>query len=91
MIKMIWERYLAVNPELTLILCGSIASFMKSKVLKSSALYGRCDYVLNLQALKLNEIADFFPDKGSDEILEIAMLVGGIPKYLELISEYPSC
>ena len=89
-IKMIWERYLAVNPELTLILCGSIASFMKSKVLKSSALYGRCDYVLNLQPLKLNEIADFFPDKGSDEILETAMLVGGIPKYLELISEYPS-
>ena len=89
-IKMIWERYLSTNPELTLILCGSIASFMKSKVLKSSALYGRTDYELNLRALKLHEIAEFFPEKGTDEILETAMLVGGIPKYLELVAEYPS-
>ena len=89
-IKMIWERYLSKNPELTLILCGSIASFMKSKVLKSSALYGRTDYELDLRALKLHEIAAFFPEKGTDEILETAMLVGGIPKYLELVAEYPS-
>jgi len=89
-VKMIWEQYLSRNPDLSLVLCGSIASFMKSKVLKSSALYGRCDYELNLRALKLHEIADFFPDKGTDEILETAMLVGGIPKYLELVSEYPS-
>lgn len=89
-IKMIWDQYLSMNPDITLILCGSIASFMKSKVLRSSALYGRSDYELNLRALKLNEIAEFMPDKGADEILETAMLVGGIPKYLELISEYPS-
>jgi len=89
-IKMIWEQYLSENPRLTLILCGSIASFMKSKVLRSSALYGRCDYELNLRELNLHEIAAFFPDKGSDELLETAMLVGGIPKYLELISAFPS-
>lgn len=46
-IKMIWEQYLAENPEMTLVLCGSIASFMKSEVLKSSALYGRAGYELN--------------------------------------------
>jgi uncharacterized protein len=89
-VKMIWERYLSRNPEVTLILCGSIASFMKSKVLKSSALYGRTDYELNLRALQLHEIAQFFPEKGTDEILETAMLVGGIPKYLELVAEHPS-
>jgi AAA+ ATPase superfamily predicted ATPase len=89
-IKMIWEKYLSQNPDLTLILCGSIASFMKSKVLKSSALYGRTDYELNLHELNLSEISEFFPGKGSDEVIDTAMLVGGIPKYLELISEYPS-
>ncbi|MBF0429813.1 MAG: AAA family ATPase [Fibrobacteria bacterium] len=89
-IKMIWEKFLSKNPRMTLILCGSIASFMKSKVLKSSALYGRCDYELNLRPLKLQEMSEFFPGKGSDEILDTAMFVGGVPKYLELISEHSS-
>ena len=89
-VKMIWEQYLTKNRNITLILCGSIASFMKSKVLKSSALYGRSDYELNLRELRLHEMKKFFPNKGAEEVLETAMLVGGIPKYLELVSEYPS-
>lgn len=43
---------------------------------------------INLCALKLHEISEFFPKKGDDEILGTAMPVGEIPKYLELISEY---
>lgn len=42
-LKMVWENYLSRKPGRTLILCGSIASFMTTKVLKSSAFYGRVD------------------------------------------------
>jgi uncharacterized protein len=40
-LKLVWEQYLSRVPGAKLILCGSIASFMTAKVVRSSALYGR--------------------------------------------------
>ena len=40
-VKMVWERHLSRAGKVTLILCGSIASFMEKKVIRSKALYGR--------------------------------------------------
>ncbi|NQY74136.1 MAG: hypothetical protein HRT90_05170, partial [Candidatus Margulisbacteria bacterium] len=89
-LKMIWDQYLSLENHCSLILCGSIASFMKDMVIKSSALYGRTDFELNLQEFKLDEIKLFLPNKGYLEILEACMFVGGVPKYLDLVSNYPT-
>ncbi len=89
-LKMVWEQYLSRQGKVTLILCGSVASFMISKVIKSSALYGRTDSIIHLQPFKLEDTARLLSNRCADEVLEAQMLVGGIPKYLELLSSFPS-
>jgi uncharacterized protein len=89
-LKMVWDLYLSRIKGLTLILCGSIASFMITKVLKSKALYGRTDLEIHLKGFLLPETAKMLRDKGSIEIIEAQMIMGGVPKYLDLIKEQPS-
>ncbi len=89
-LKMVWENHLSRKPGRTLILCGSIASFMTTKVLKSSAFYGRTDVVVHLQGFRLAETARMLPKRGLQEILDAQCFTGGVPKYLELLSEAPS-
>jgi len=90
-LKYVWERFLSKRPGQKLILCGSIASFMVEKVLKSSALYGRIETELEVPAFKLAETQQMLPGKGFDEILQAHLLTGGVPKYLELLRDYLQC
>jgi len=89
-LKMVWEQYLSKIPGVKLILCGSIASFMTTKVVRSSALYGRTDLELHLKGFHLGEARELLHGKGLDEIIEACLYFGGVPKYLDLIREYPS-
>ena len=89
-LKMVWDQYLSQIDKVTLILCGSIASFMIKKVIKSKALYGRIYLEINLRPFKLSEAAKFLPGRGDLEILEAYILLGGIPQYLKLISSFSS-
>ena len=89
-LKMIWEQCLAKIPGVKLILCGSIASFMMTKVVRSSALYGRTDLEIQLKGFSLGEARQLLRDKGLDEIIEASLYFGGVPKYLELVKNSPS-
>lgn len=89
-LKMVWENHLGRKPGRALILCGSIASFMTTKVLKSSAFYGRVDVTIHLQGFRLAETARMLPRRGFGEILDAQCLTGGVPKYLELLADAPS-
>ncbi|MGH8170000.1 MAG: AAA family ATPase [Steroidobacteraceae bacterium] len=89
-LKYVWDRFFSKLPGQKLILCGSIASFMVEKVVKSSALYGRIEAELEVPAFKLPETQQMLPGKGFDEVLQAHMLTGGVPKYLELLRDYPS-
>ena len=89
-LKPVWDRYLSAIKGTALILCGSIASFMTTKVVKSNALYGRTDLVIHLKGFLLPETKKMLAGKGTREIIEAQMLAGGVPKYLELIKEKSS-
>ena len=89
-LKMVWDQYLSRIPKVSLILCGSIASFMTTKVIKSKALYGRTDKIIHLKEFSLNESKLMLPNYGIQELMEAHMIFGGVPKYLELIRDYPS-
>ncbi len=89
-LKMIWEQYISKIPGTTLILCGSIASFMINRVIKSSALYGRTDLTIHLKGFLLTDTKEMLKDKGDIEIIESQMILGGVPKYLDLIREKQS-
>jgi AAA+ ATPase superfamily predicted ATPase len=89
-LKMIWEQYLSKIPGVKLILCGSIASFMTTKVVRSSALYGRTDLEIHLKGFDLGEARQLLRGKGLDEVIEGYLYVGGVPKYLDLIRDFAS-
>ncbi|MFN7563538.1 MAG: AAA family ATPase [Prosthecobacter sp.] len=86
-LKMVWETRLSRKPGRTLILCGSIASFMTTKVLNSSAFYGRVDVTVHLQGFQMAETARMLPRRGFGEILDAQCFTGGVPKYIDLLSK----
>jgi hypothetical protein len=89
-LKMIWEQSLSRIPGAKLILCGSVASFMTTKVVRSSALYGRIDLELHLKGFRLDESRALLQGKGLDEVVEASLYFDGVPKYLDLLRPYPS-
>lgn len=89
-LKLIWDQYWSRTLGVNLILCGSIASFMKEKVVKSQALYGRAEVILHLKPFTLRESARLLPEYGKAEVLAAQMIVGGVPQYLSLLKGFPS-
>ncbi len=89
-LKFVWERFFSHINGITLILCGSIASFMISKVLKSNAMYGRVDLEINLKAFTIAETQKMLSGRNILELMEAQFFTGGIPKYIDLLSEKKS-
>jgi len=86
-LKLVWDRY-ARSTRAHLILCGSVSSFLVRKVLRSRALYGRVDQVIDLGPLTFPEAREgFFRRRNILEALEYYLAVGGVPKYLELFDD----
>jgi hypothetical protein len=86
-LKLVWDQYLSRLPGVTLILCGSIASFMVTKVLRSNALYGRTDLHIHLKPFTIKETSQMLAGKGFSEALESHLFTGGIPKYINLLRD----
>lgn len=84
-LKLIWDQFLSKQQDLSLVLCGSVASFMVNKVIKSKAIYGRIHLAIHLKPFKLHETKLFLKGKSVEEVLLAQMLVGGIPGYLNLL------
>jgi len=89
-LKPVWDLYISEIRDITLILCGSIASFIIKRVVKSNAFYGRTDLVIHLKNFLLPDTKEMLRGKGVSEIIDAQMLLGGIPKYLDLVREKPS-
>jgi len=89
-LKYVWDNYF-IHQKVHLVLCGSISSFLVKKVIRSKALYGRIDTILHLQPLAFNEVREGFLRKRSvREALEGYLVMGGVPKYLELLDSQKS-
>lgn len=85
LIKSYWDNEWK-KKKIILILCGSIASFMMHKVIRSKALYGRITCEMHLKGLQPQESIQMFRRKrGFKEVLQYLFIFGGVPKYLEMI------
>ncbi|MBI4600595.1 MAG: hypothetical protein HY721_01410 [Planctomycetes bacterium] len=89
-LKMVWEQQLSRVGEVTLVLCGSIASFMEKRVIRSRALYGRTSLCIHLKPFHLSDAAKLLAGRGWEEVLLAQLLVGGIPQYLKLLADQDS-
>jgi AAA+ ATPase superfamily predicted ATPase len=89
-LKIAWDLYFSKMPNLILILCGSISSWIEKNILSSTGFYGRISHKIHLQELSLNECNQLLGKmgfKGSiQEKFTLLSLTGGIPWYLEQIN-----
>lgn len=81
--------YFSKNPELILILCGSISSWIEENILSSSGFVGRITIDLVLEELPINVCNAFWHPKEKRitayEKFKLLSITGGVPLYLEQI------
>lgn len=84
-LKIAWDTLFSRNPNLTLVLCGSVSSWIQENILESSGFVGRISLQIALQELSLKESANFWKNKkiSNQEKLKALSVTGGVPKYLE--------
>jgi len=86
-LKAWWDLDIQNRPNITLIFCGSVSTWIEGNILKSTSFFGRISLVIELEPLSLSESAMLLKKcgvKGSDfEIYKILAITGGVPWYLE--------
>ena len=88
-LKIAWDNYFKKHDRLVLVACGSVSSWIRENIIKSSAFFGRRSLDIVLRELPLKECVKFWGDaaKRTDprEIIDVLSVTGGIPRYLEEI------
>ena len=85
-----WNSWASARTDIVLIVCGSAASWMINELINNTGgLYNRVTHELQLDPFTLTECEAFFKAKspGFDryQLLQLYMVFGGIPFYLNLI------
>ncbi len=88
-LKTAWDLYFKNNPELVLILCGSISSWIEENILSSTGFMGRISLDIILEELSLGECNEFWnAEQGrvsAFDKFKVLSVTGGVPRYLEEI------
>lgn len=88
-LKAAWDLYFSRNPELILILCGSVSSWIEENILRSTGFVGRVSMDIALNELSIAESGEFWGAQknrvSAYEKFKLLAITGGIPKYLEEI------
>ena len=86
-LKAWWDQ---LNVPVTLVICGSVSTWIEENILKSTAFFGRINLTLTLEPLPIPESALFLKKvgfKGSAyDTYKLLGVLGGIPWYLEQVS-----
>lgn len=88
-LKNAWDLYFTKNPQLMLILCGSISAWIEKNIMSSTAFLGRIALHLAVNPLPLvtsGQLLEALGFKRSPyEKLMVLSVLGGIPWYIEQI------
>lgn len=91
----LWNHDLSRDNRIILVVCGSAAAWMIKKIIHDKGgLHGRLTRQMRLMPFTLSETKEFLYSKNIDiehqQILEIYMSLGGVPKYLDYIESVES-
>lgn len=93
-LKIVWDLHFKNNPELILILCGSVSAWIEKNIINSTGFFGRISLKLNLKELSLPECNQLLEavhfKRSAFEKLMYLSLTGGIPWYIELVDSKSS-
>jgi predicted AAA+ superfamily ATPase len=86
-----WNRYFSRMPNLILIVCGSAASWMIDNIISDTGgLYGRLTKTIRLEPFNLTDTEAYLNASNvtldRKQIIELYMVMGGIPKYLNQVT-----
>jgi AAA+ ATPase superfamily predicted ATPase len=82
-----WDHKLSMQPNLKLILTGSLVGMMEREVLSYQApLYGRATAMLRLRPLPYAALVELFSERTPAERVAIYAVSGGVPAYLQLFT-----
>jgi len=88
-LKVAWDQYFEVNPQLILVIASSVSSWIDKNILKSTGFFGRVDLTLTLKEMPLRDCVKFWGKREKSvaayEKLKVLGVTGGIPKYLDAI------
>jgi len=88
-IKLWWDQMSEKKSNITLILCGSVSTWIHDNIINSTAFFGRISLHLTLGELSLPECSLFLKSRGvrasAYDICKILSITGGVPWYLEQI------
>lgn len=88
-LKTAWDMYFKKNPELILILSGSMTGWIDKNILSSTGFVGRISVDMMLDELPLPVCNQFWQTRrglvSSYEKFKILSVTGGVPRYLEEI------
>lgn len=86
-LKNAWDKQFKKNPELILILCGSVSAWIEKNIIQSTGFLGRPSLYMNLEELPLHECDKFWGTQNQKisayEKFKLLSVTGGIPRYLE--------
>ena len=88
-LKYAWDNRFKRHDRLIMVVCGSVSTWITKNILKSKGFVGRPSLNLVVGELPLSDCLKFWGRKASRisdaEILDVLSVVGGVPKYLELV------
>jgi AAA+ ATPase superfamily predicted ATPase len=89
-LKAWWDLSMQKFPNVVLILCGSVSTWISENIIRSTAFFGRISLDLTLDELTLSESFAFLKKRGvkcsTYDIFKITSITGGVPWYLEQIN-----
>lgn len=89
-LKIVWDTNLSKKPDMILVLCGSVTSWIDNNILNSTGFMGRVSLDLKPDELSLFHCNKFWGKRtgriNSKEKLKILAVTGGVPRYLEEIN-----
>ena len=88
-IKIAWDNMWKKHDRLILVLCGSVSSWIKEKLVDNASFVGRRSCDLVVRELPLKECVKFWGREVDridlKEIVDVLSVTGGVPRYLEEI------
>lgn len=86
-LKIAWDLFFKKNPQLILVVCGSVSSWIEKNILSHTGFVGRISLSMVLQELPLPDCQRLLQKLGVNyppyEFFKLLGVTGGIPRYLE--------
>ena len=85
-LKAAWDKRLRKHPNLIMVLCGSVSTWIAENILDSTGFVGRDSLDLEIKELSLSDSVKMLGPSAerlsSRELLDMFSITGGVPKYL---------